>query len=104
MHNHVESVQEGREAILAKLGQNQKRDLGVPVEDLGSRTPRDVKVVVGENSAITYGFLIKAYSKRVLAKGKESSDSVTYHFMRTYSKMGDRWLLLGNHTMQVPEE
>ncbi len=104
VHNHVSSVEEGKDALLAMVGRKQKSETGIPIEELGSRTQHDVKVVISENTAVTYGFLEKGYSKRYLASREGASESVTYHFMRTYANSDDQWLLLSNHTMEVPQE
>lgn len=104
VHNHVSSMEEGKDVLLAMVGRKQKREAGAQIDELGSRTQRDVKVIMTENTAVTYGFLIKVHSKRYLANLEGASESVTYHFMRTYAKSDDQWLLLSNHTMEVPEE
>jgi hypothetical protein len=59
-----------------------------------SRVQSDVKVAITGNVAIVTGFTI-------VDRGPTPT---RYHFMRTYMEKDGQCLLVGNHTMAVPEE
>jgi len=59
-----------------------------------SRIQSEVKVAITGKTAIVTGFT-------VVDRGPIPTK---YHFMRTYVEVDGKCLLIGNHTMAVPEE
>ncbi|MDG1276038.1 MAG: nuclear transport factor 2 family protein [Algoriphagus sp.] len=89
VHNHYSSV-DSKETVV----ESRKRQKANGDSNNYSRTQSDVKVAITGNTAIVTGF---TYIDRPV-------DPTNYHFMRTYVEIGGKCLLVGNHTMAVPEE
>lgn len=89
VHNHYSSV-DSKESVVQKA-KNQKANGG---NNNKSRVQKDVKVAITGNTAIVTGF---TYVDRTV-------DPANYHFMRTYVEVDGKCLLIGNHTMAIPEE
>jgi ketosteroid isomerase-like protein len=62
--------------------------------DTKSRIQREVKVAITGKTAIVTGITIV----------DRAPIPTKYHFMRTYVEVDGKCLLVGNHTMAVPEE
>lgn len=89
VHNHAGLI-DGKEAVIARA----KRIRGGQADDTRNRTSRDQQVVILGQTGVVSGYT-------VVDRGPSP---VTYHFMRTYSRVNGEWKLLGNHTMAIPEE
>lgn len=89
VHNHYSSV-DSKESVVQKA-KNQKANGG---NNNKSRVQKDVKVAITGNTAIVTGF---TYVDRTV-------NPANYHFMRTYVEVDGKCLLIGNHTMAIPEE
>ena len=89
VHNHA-SLIDGKEAVVSKA----KRIQAGQANDTKVRTSRDQTVVILGNTGVVSGFT-------VVDRGPSP---VTYHFMRTYAKVDDKYQLLANHTMAIPDE
>lgn len=89
VHNHA-SLIDGKEAVIARA----KRIQDGESDNTKGRVSRDQTVVILGNTGVVSGFT-------VVDRGPSL---VTYHFMRTYSKVKGKYVLLANHTMAVPDE
>lgn len=89
VHNHYSSV-DSKESVVEKA-KRQKANGG---NNNASRIQRDVKVAITGNTAIVTGF---TFVDRTV-------NPANYHFMRTYVEIEGKCLLIGNHTMAIPEE
>jgi hypothetical protein len=89
VHNHYSSVDSKKTAI-----ESRKRQKANGGSNIKSRTQSDVKVAITGNTAIVTGF---TYVDREVNPAR-------YHFMRTYVEIDGKCLLVGNHTMAIPEE
>jgi len=113
IHNHVNTIEESRAELIEHRERNRafyesKLDSDeMPTRRAhpvgASRDQHDVKVVVEDRTAIVYGYTIVVKSDRFAARNPDLSRKTTYHFMRTYTKVADQWMLLGNQTMAIPE-
>jgi hypothetical protein len=89
VHNHA-SLIDGKEAVISRAKRIQD---GQP-NDTRDRVSRDQTVVILGKTGVVSGFT-------VVDRGPSPT---TYHFMRTYTKVKGKYVLLANHTMQVPDE
>lgn len=89
VHNHA-SLIDGKEAVIARA----KRIQDGESDNTKGRVSRDQTVVILGKTGVVSGFT-------VVDRGPSP---VTYHFMRTYSKVKGKYVLLANHTMAVPDE
>jgi hypothetical protein len=89
VHNHA-SLIDGKEAVVSKA----KRIQGGQANDTRGRVSRDQTVVILGNTGVVSGYT-------VVDRGPSP---VTYHFMRTYTKVNGKYQLLANHTMAIPDE
>jgi len=89
VHNHASMID--TKAAVVKRAENQAESGS---SNTRSRTQSDVKVAITGNTAIVTGFTMV---------DRDPSPTL-YHFMRTYVEMDGKCLLVGNHTMAVPEE
>lgn len=89
VHNHAGLI-DGKEAVIDRA----KRIQGGQADDTRNRTSRDQKVVILGQTGVVSGYTVVDRGPR----------PTTYHFMRTYAWSDDRWKLLGNHTMAIPDE
>ncbi len=89
VHNHASMI-DTKETVV-KRAENQ---VAKGTSGTQSRTQSDVKVAITGNTAIVTGFTIV----------DRSPTPTKYHFMRTYVEMEGKCLLVGNHTMAIPEE
>ncbi|RAI89421.1 nuclear transport factor 2 family protein [Algoriphagus yeomjeoni] len=89
VHNHASMVDTKAGAI--KRAETQAAN---GTSNTRSRVQSDVKVAITGNVAIVTGFTI-------VDRGPTPT---RYHFMRTYMEIDGQCLLVGNHTMAVPEE
>ncbi|PRY87592.1 nuclear transport factor 2 family protein [Mongoliibacter ruber] len=89
VHNHA-SLIDGKEAVIARA----KRIQDGETDNTKGRVSRDQTVVILGKTGVVSGFT-------VVDRGPSP---VTYHFMRTYSKVKGKYVLLANHTMAVPDE
>lgn len=89
VHNHAGLIN-GKPEVVASA----KRIQSGQASTTRGRTSRDHKVVILENTAIVSGYTL-------VDRGPSPT---LYHFMRTYVKTSSGYLLLGNHTMAIPEE
>jgi hypothetical protein len=87
VHNHASSV-DSRESLLERTS-NRAPGAG----DTRSRVQSEVVARVLGSAAIVTGFT-------VVDRGPTPT---RYNFMRTYVEVSGRCLLLGNHTMAIPE-
>lgn len=116
IHNHVTSIEEGKAAIVDKfekkiLSTKEKfPEIDFPdgmilgPQEGAARTQRDVKVVVSGNTALIYGYTDKDLSNYTMKTKGIKERRVVYNFMRTYVQENGEWLLIGNHTMQIPQD
>lgn len=88
VHNHASMI-DTKEAVV-KRAENQAAK---GTSDTRSRTQSDVKVAITGNTAVVTGFTL-------VDRGPTPT---RYHFMRTYVEKDGKCLLVGNHTMAVPE-
>lgn len=89
VHNHA-SLTDGKVEALARA----KRIQDGQADNTKGRVSRDQKVVLLGETAVVSGYTVV----------DRPPSPVTYHFMRTYVKVGGEYKLLANHTMAVPEE
>lgn len=89
VHNHA-SLIDGKDAVISRA----KRIREGQADDTKGRVSRDQTVVILGNTGVVSGFTIV----------DRGPSPVTYHFMRTYAKVDGKYLLLANHTMEVPNE
>ncbi|MDR7130606.1 ketosteroid isomerase-like protein [Algoriphagus sp. 4150] len=89
VHNHASMI-DTKEAVVKRAEDQAAKG----TSDTQSRTQSDVKVAITGNTAIVTGFTI-------VDRGPTPTK---YHFMRTYVEMEGKCLLVGNHTMAIPEE
>ena len=89
VHNHANQI-DGKEAVVSKA----KRIQAGQENDTQGRVSRGHTVVTVGNTGVVSGYT-------VVDKGQSP---ITYHFMRTYSKVDGKYLLLANHTMAIPDE
>jgi len=88
VHNHASMI-DTKEAVV-KRAENQAAK---GTSETRSRVQRDVKVAITGPTAVVTGFT-------VVDRGPTPT---RYHFMRTYVSVDGKCLLVGNHTMVVPE-
>jgi len=88
IHNHVSSVDD-KESVI-KRAEKQVANDGSNTQ---SRIQSDVTVAITGNTAIVTGFTI-------VDRGPVPTK---YHFMRTYVALDGKCMLVGNHTMAIPE-
>jgi hypothetical protein len=89
VHNHASMVDTKEVAV--QRAKNQKAQ---GTSNTKSRIQSEVKVAITGKTAIVTGFT-------VVDRGPIPTK---YHFMRTYVELDGKCLLVGNHTMAVPEE
>lgn len=89
IHNHVSSVDD-KESVIKRADRQVAND----GSNTKSRVQSDVKVAITGNTAIVTGFTL-------VDRGPTPTK---YHFMRTYVELDGKCLLVGNHTMAIPEE
>ncbi|WP_066631918.1 nuclear transport factor 2 family protein [Labilibacter marinus] len=89
VHNHAGTV-DNKKAVIERA----KRHLKNKNNNTKARTSSDVKVIVLQETAIVTGYT-------TVDRGPKPTK---YHFMRTYVKVGAKYLLLANHTMAIPKE
>jgi len=89
VHNHASMVDTKEAAV--QRAKNQKAQ---GTSNTKSRIQSEVKVAITGKTAIVTGFT-------VVDRGPIPTK---YHFMRTYVEVDGKCLLVGNHTMAVPEE
>lgn len=88
IHNHASMI-DTKEAVVKRM-ENQAAS---GTSNTRSRTQSEVKVAITGSTAIVTGFT-------VVDRGPTPT---RYHFMRTYVEIDGKCLLIGNHTMAVPE-
>ncbi len=88
VHDHA-SLTDGKDAVVTRAKQIQA---GQPDNTKG-RVSRDQKVVILGNTAIVSGFTVV----------DRPPSPMTYHFMRTYTMVDGKYILLANHTMALPD-
>lgn len=88
VHNHASMI-DTKEAVVKRAETQSARG----TSDTRSRVQSEVRVAITGNTAIVTGFT-------VVDRGPTPT---RYHFMRTYVEMEGKCLLVGNHTMAVPE-
>jgi hypothetical protein len=89
VHNHA-SLIDGKNEVVSKARKFQEGQ----ADNTRSRISKDQKVVILGNTGVVSGYTVV----------ERGPGAVTYHFMRTYSKVKGTFLLLSNHTMAIPEE
>jgi hypothetical protein len=89
VHNRASMV-DSKEAAVQRT-KNQKAQ---GTSNTKSRIQSEVKVAIAGKTAIVTGFT-------VVDRGPIPTK---YHFMRTYVEVDGKCLLVGNHTMAIPEE
>ena len=89
VHNHASMVDTKEAAV--QRAKNQKAQ---GTSNTKSRIQSEVIVAITGKTAIVTGFT-------VVDRGPIPTK---YHFMRTYVEVDGKCLLIGNHTMAVPEE
>jgi len=89
VHNHASMI-DTKEAAVHRA----KKQKANGTSNTKSRIQSDVKVAITGKAAVVTGFT-------VVDRGPTPT---TYHFMRTYVEVDGKCLLIGNHTMAVPEE
>tara|TARA_R110002020_G_scaffold389313_1_gene600003 strand:+ start:274 stop:723 length:450 start_codon:yes stop_codon:yes gene_type:complete len=89
VHNHSSMI-DTKDAVV-KRTENQAKN---GTTNTRSRTQSEVKVAITGNTAIVTGYTI-------VDRGPTPT---RYHFMRTYVEIDGKCLLVGNHTMAIPEE
>lgn len=88
VHNHASQI-DSKEILLARADvAREKRAL------TRSRVQSDVEARIVGTTGLVTGFTVV----------DRESGAVRYNFMRTYAVVSGRCLLLGNHTMAVPED
>lgn len=89
VHNHA-SLTDGKAEAVSRA----KRIQAGQADNTKGRVSRDHKVVFLGETAVVSGYTVV----------DRPPSPVTYHFMRTYVKVGGTYQLLANHTMAVPDE
>lgn len=89
VHNHAGQI-DGKDDAIAQA----KRMQSGQKNETRGRVSRDQKVVLVGNTGVVSGYTVVDRGQR----------PVTYHFMRTYAMVDDRFKLLANHTMAIPDE
>lgn len=89
VHNHGSMV-DTKDAVV-KRAKAQKENGN---SNTRSRKQSDVKVAISGNVAVVTGIT-------VVDRGPSPT---TYHFMRTYVNLDGKCVLVGNHTMAIPDE
>ena len=89
VHNHAGLI-DGKEAVISRA----KKIQSGQQDDTRNRTPRDQQVVILGQTGIVSGF----------TEVDRGPSPTLYHFMRTYTWVDGKWMLLGNHTMAIPQE
>jgi len=89
VHNHA-SLIDGKEAVVSQA----KRIRDGQPNNTKNRVSRDQTIVILGSTGVVSGIT-------VVDRGPSP---VTYHFMRTYTKVDGKYLLLANHTMAIPDE
>ncbi|MEN2280999.1 nuclear transport factor 2 family protein [Algoriphagus sp. SE2] len=89
VHNHYSMVDTKETTV-----ESRKRQKARGGSNIKSRTQSDVKVAITGNTAIVTGF----------TDVDRPVNPAKYHFMRTYVEVNGKCLLVGNHTMAIPEE
>jgi hypothetical protein len=89
VHNHA-SLIDGKDALVSRA----KRIREGQVDNTKGRVSRNQTVVILGNTGVVSGYT-------VVDRGPSPT---TYHFMRTYSKIKGKYMLLANHTMAIPDD
>ncbi|WP_373496251.1 nuclear transport factor 2 family protein [Aquiflexum sp.] len=89
VHNHAGLI-DGKASVISRA----KRIQDGQTDNTKGRISRDQTVVILGKTGVVSGFT-------VVDRGPSP---VTYHFMRTYSKVKGKYVLLANHTMAIPDE
>lgn len=89
VHNHATMI-DSKSSVVDRAENQVTRGSS----DTRSRVQGDVKVAITGNTAIVTGFTI-------VDRGPAPTK---YHFMRTYVELDGKCVLIGNHTMALPEE
>ena len=89
VHNHAATT-DSKTDVLDRI----KRHLKNNNKNTKSRISRDTKVIISGTTAIVTGFTTVF---RV-------PTPTTYNFMRTYVKTNDKYQLVANHTMAIPDK
>ena len=89
VHNHAGLI-DGKEAVISRA----KKIQSGQQDDTRNRMPRDQQVVILGQTGIVSGF----------TEVDRGPSPTLYHFMRTYTWVDGKWMLLGNHTMAIPQE
>ncbi|SFB43013.1 nuclear transport factor 2 family protein [Algoriphagus aquimarinus] len=89
IHNHVSSV-DNKESVVKRA----ERQVANDGSNTRSRIQSEVKVAITGKTAIVTGYTIV----------DRGPTPIKYHFMRTYVEVDGKCLLVGNHTMAIPEE
>jgi ketosteroid isomerase-like protein len=89
VHNHAGLI-DGKEAVISRA----KKIQSGQQDDTRNRTPRDQQLVILGQTGIVSGF----------TEVDRGPSPTLYHFMRTYTWVDGKWMLLGNHTMAIPQE
>jgi len=89
VHNHA-SLIDGKDAVVSRA----KRIREGQVDNTKGRVSRNQTVVILGNTGVVSGYT-------VVDRGPSPT---TYHFMRTYSKIKGKYMLLANHTMAIPDD
>lgn len=89
VHNHAGTID-----TKAKAVERSERHKAAGTSNTRSRIQSDIKVEITGKTAIVTGFTLV----------DRDPATIKYHFMRTYVEVDGKCLLVGNHTMAVPEE
>ncbi|MCE7057110.1 nuclear transport factor 2 family protein [Algoriphagus sp. AGSA1] len=89
VHNHASMI-DTKDAVVKRA----EIQVSKGTSDTRSRTQSNVEVMITGNTAIVTGFTVV----------DRDPSPTRYHFMRTYVGIGGKCLLVGNHTMAIPEE
>ncbi|MFD2202632.1 nuclear transport factor 2 family protein [Shivajiella indica] len=89
VHNHA-SLIDGKKEVVGRA----KNIQAGQADNTKGRVSRDQKVIILGNTGVVTGITVVDRGPR----------PVTYHFMRTYTIVDGRYLLLANHTMAIPDE
>lgn len=88
VHDHASMI-DSKEAILKRIKTQQETGSN----ETKSRIQSDVKVMISGKTALVTGFT-------TVDRGPKP---IKYHFMRTYAEVDGKCMLVGNHTMAIPE-
>jgi len=89
VHNHA-VMTDNKIAVVARA----KKQKSNGISDTKSRIQSEIKVAITGKTAIVTGITIV----------NRNPIPTKYHFMRTYVEVDGKCLLVGNHTMAIPEE